>query len=103
MAPPTSPAEATPMPTYSTSLFIFQFLKSINLRQVGVNLDDIAPVTESKSIEKIEEFVFVEDWVEEPFLNDAPVCDIDEDEPLIRLKWTVKTTHQTSTKPAIKC
>jgi len=31
-AAPTSPAEATPMPTYGISLFIFQFLKSINLR-----------------------------------------------------------------------
>jgi len=57
-------------------------LKSIDLRQVGVNLDDIPPVklvlgwelvlyepgvTESKSTKKIEEFVFVENWVEEPF------------------------------------
>ena len=50
-------------------------------------------VTESKSTEKIKESVFVEDWVEEPFLNDAPVCDIDEDEPFILFKQTVKTTH----------
>jgi len=92
---PTSPVEATPVPTYCISLFIFQFLKVIDLRQVGVNLDNIAPVkpvlgwelvlyepglTESKSTEKIEEPVFVKDWVEEPFLNDT-LC-VHWDEPL---------------------
>ena len=75
-APPTSPAEATHVPTFDISFFIFQFLKSIDLRQVGVNLDDISPIkqvlvwelvlyepslVESKSTEKIEESVFVKD------------------------------------------
>ena len=50
-------------------------------------------MTESKSTKKTKEFMFVEDWVEKPFLNDAPMCDVDEDKPLIRFKRTVKTTH----------
>ena len=37
--PPTSLAEDTSVPTYGISPFIFQFLKSVDLRPVGIELE----------------------------------------------------------------
>jgi len=43
-------------------------------------------ITEPKFPKNSEEFVSVEDLVEEPNLDDDRVCDIEEDEPLFRFK-----------------
>ena len=63
-------------------------------------------MTEPKFPEKGGEIMIMEDWVEEPNLNDDRVCDLEEDEPLIRFNRTVKptskTTPQTVPKPSIR-
>jgi len=116
-----SPVAATPAPMYGLSHFIFQFLKSVDLRPVGIELEAIPLVqsvlrwdlvlyephmTELKFPENSREFVIVEDWVEEPNLNDDHVYDIEEDEPLVwfkrNVKPTPKTTPQTAPKPPIR-
>ena len=96
-----SSAAATPAPTYGLSPFIFQFLKSVDLRPIGIELEAIPPVKsvlgwdlvlyephriEPKFPKNDGEFVVVEDWVEEPNLNDDRVCDLEEDDPFIRFK-----------------
>jgi len=113
-------AAATPAPTYGLSPFIFQFLKNVDLRPIGIELDAIPPIksvlgwdlvlyaphmTELKFPEKGGEFMIVADWVEESNLNDDHVCDLEEDKPLIQFKGTMKpipkTTPQTAPKPSI--
>ena len=46
----------------------------------------------------------VDNVLEESFLNNDPIVveDIDEDEPILRLKMNVQTVPQTTTNPTIK-
>ena len=82
-------------------LWYFSLCFSISEKPVGIELEAIPPVksvlgwdlvlyephmTEPKFPEKGGEFVIVEDWVEEPNLNDDRVCDLEKDDFPVRFK-----------------
>ena len=117
----------TPSPSFSITLSIFGFLKSLDLHSEGLEPDMIPSVNSITGWELVVYDLVVaesklggdktdsigqskdsniENSVENLLFNDGVVEDAedsDDDELILRFKRTVPTTSQTTTKPTLKC
>ena len=118
--------ENTPSPSFSITLFVFGFLKSLDLNLVGLNPDMISSVNlitgweivvydpvmaesrlgrdKPESVGQSKDFG-VENVVENLSFNEFVVEDTedsDEDELILRFKRTILTMSQTATKLTLK-